>query len=333
MKEVINCAVIGVGRLGSVHAKNLVQNIPSAKVKNIVASRTENAEKAARKLGLSNWTSNVQEVFEDDEIDAVVIGTPTKTHAQLLIQAAKHNKHIFVDKPITETVEEADEVIQALRKYNVFCQVGFMRRFDPAYADAKRRIERGDIGKPIYFKGVSRDPGSPPENYIKSSGGIFLDLCIHEYDIARFLIGSEVKAVQTFGEVHVHPFMHNYCDVDQSLSYLQFENGVTADIEGSRNSSFGYDIRGEVLGTEGMIQIGSNQYHNNIILTKNKAYYDNIPDFPTNFQVAFLKELEHFIDCVKNNRRPIVDENDGKIALQISKAATRSFQTKEKVYL
>ena len=331
MKGKVVCAVIGSGRLGLVHANNLIRNIPEAEVKYIVTSRQETAKKAAKELGIPNWTNKIGDVLEDESIDAVVIGTPTSTHAELILKAAKYKKHVFVDKPITRTTEEADEVIASIQKNQIICQVGFMRRFDPAYADAKRRIERGDIGQPIHYRGISRDPGSPPESFIKTSGGIFLDLCIHEYDMARFLMGSEVESIQTFGEVLVHPFMNKYGDVDQSLSYLTFESGVTADIEGSRNSSYGYDIRGEVLGTEGMIQIGSIQNDDNVILTKNKSYFDNIPSFPSYFKDAFLKELEHFIYCVKNKEKPKINEIDGKMALQISEAAIKSFKEKRKV--
>jgi len=331
MKGKVVCAVIGSGRLGLVHANNLIRNIPEAEVKYIVTSRQETAKKAAKELGIPNWTNQIEDVLEDESIDAVVIGTPTSTHAELILKAAKYKKHVFVDKPITRTTEEADEVIASIQKNQIICQVGFMRRFDPAYADAKRRIERGDIGQPIHYRGISRDPGSPPESFIKTSGGIFLDLCIHEYDMARFLMGSEVESIQTFGEVLVHPFMNKYGDVDQSLSYLTFESGVTADIEGSRNSSYGYDIRGEVLGTEGMIQIGSIQNDDNVILTKNKSYFDNIPSFPSYFKDAFLKELEHFIYCVKNKEKPKINEIDGKMALQISEAANKSFKEKRKV--
>lgn len=333
MKEKVRCAVIGVGRLGFVHAKNAATCIRGAEVVTIVASRKERAEKVARELGVQSWTNDPQEVFDNPLIDAVIIVSPTKTHAELIIQAARSKKHIFVDKPLTETLEEADEVIKAIAENNVYCQVGFMRRFDPCYAEAKRRIVRGDIGEPIYFKGVSRDPGSPPEDYIKTSGGIFLDLCIHEYDIARFLLGDEVKSVQSFGRVLVHPFMEKYNDVDQAMTFITFKKGAAANVEGSRNSTFGYDVRGEVVGTEGVIQIGSIQHHHNIIMTKNKSYHDNIPDFQTKFQGAFLLELEHFIDCVRNDVKPFVDEIDGKIALEIAVAATESFKKKEIVYL
>lgn len=333
MGKTINCAVIGAGRLGLVHANNLVRHVMGVNVKVIVTTREETAKKAAIELGIPNWSTNYEEVLKDHSIDAVIIGTPTKTHGKLIIEAAKHKKHIFVDKPITETVDEAEKVIEIVKKQGVICQVGFMRRFDPAYEKAKRRILAGDIGKPIHFKGVSRDPGSPPESYIATSGTIFLDLCIHEYDIARYMMESEVKSITTFGTIQIHPFMKKYRDVDQSLSYLEFESGATGEIEGSRNSSYGYDIRGEIIGTEGMIQIGSIQHHNNIVLTKNNAYFDTIPDFPTNFKEAFLNEIEHFIECVRENNPPLVNEYDGKVALQISEAAIRSFKENKTINL
>src|SRR5699024_11169336 len=198
-------------------AKNLIHNIPDAEVKYIDTARKETEEMEANKLGIDHETDKIEEVLEDEEIDAIVIGTPTHTHAELILKAAQHNKHVFVDKPITRTSSEADKVIDIVRTNNIICQDGFMRRFDPAYANAKKRIERGDIGRPIHYRGISRDPGSPPESFIKTSGGIFIDLCIHDYDMARYLMGSEVKSIQTFGKVLVHPFMNNYGDVDQSL--------------------------------------------------------------------------------------------------------------------
>lgn len=333
MKEKVICAVIGSGRLGLVHANNLVQNIPDAEVKYIVTSRQETAKKAAEELGIANWTNKIEDVLEDESIDAVIIGTPTNTHAELILKAAQYKKHVFVDKPITRTADEADAVITSVKENQIICQVGFMRRFDPGYANAKRSIERGDIGEPIHYRGISRDPGSPPESYIKTSGGIFLDLCIHEYDMARYLIASEVTSIQTHGEVLVHPFMKKYGDVDQSLSYLRFESGATADVEGSRNSTYGYDVRAEVIGTEGMIQIGSMQQDDNIIFSKGTSYFQNIPSFPAYFKEAFVKELEHFIVCVKENKQPLINERDGKIALQIAEAAQQSFEEDKKIII
>lgn len=148
----MRCAVIGVGRLGMIHAANLVYHIPNAEVATIVASRMESAEKAARKLGIDKFTSNLREVLEDDAIEAVIIVTPTNTHAEIIIQAAKHKKHIFVDKPITETSEEADSVIEELKKHQIICQVGFMRRFDPSYLEAKKGLRKAILVNPFILK-------------------------------------------------------------------------------------------------------------------------------------------------------------------------------------
>lgn len=333
MKKTVNCSIIGVGRLGAVHTRNLKENVPGVNVKTIVTSNMESAERAAQKFDIPHWTNNPNEVFEDDSIDAVIIAAPTNMHAKLLIDAARYKKHIFVDKPLTETLEQADQVIEEINNNKVICQVGFMRRFDPSYAEAKESVLRGDIGDPLYYKGISRDPGSPPESFIKNSGGIFKDLCIHEYDVARYLIGSEVKSIHTFGKILVHPFMHKYRDADQSMSLIEFENNALADIEASRNSAYGYEARGEIIGTEGMIHIGSIRNSKNVIMTNNKTYVDNITDFPTKFADAFLLEIEHFIDCIQNNQSPSVDEVDGKIALQISEAALKSYNIQEKIYI
>lgn len=177
MVEKVRCAVIGVGRLGFVHATNAATRIPNAEVATIVASRIESAERAAREMGVQRWTDNPQEVFDDPSIDAVIIVSPTSTHAELITQAARSKKHIFVDKPLTETLEQADEVIKEISENNVYCQVGFMRRFDPSYAEAKRRIMQGDIGEPLYYKGVSRDPGSPLKSLSKAAAAFSL-ICV-----------------------------------------------------------------------------------------------------------------------------------------------------------
>jgi scyllo-inositol 2-dehydrogenase (NAD+) len=333
MKNEIRCAAIGVGRLGFFHAQNLAERVPGAKLVAVGTSRQESAEKAASQLGVEKATNNLQDIFEDPEIDAVVISTPTNTHADLIIKAAKHKKHIFVDKPITETLDEADEVIKHIKEHGVICQVGFMRRFDPAYAEAKKRIEAGDIGEPLYFKGLSRDPGSPPEDFIKDSGGIFVDLAIHDYDIAQFLMGSPVKSVYSTGKVLVHSFMKKYNDVDQAITIVRFESGESGDIESSRNSAYGYDVRGEVVGTEGAIQISSMKYHDIVVMNKNGSTHDHIPIFPIKFQEAFLLEISHFIDCLRKDKKPIVTEIDGKKALEVSVAAKRSFETEKEVFV
>lgn len=333
MKEQIRCAVLGLGRLGYWHAENLAPKVKEAKLVCVADRFANQAEKVALELGVGKSTKDANEVFEDPNIDAVVIATPTSTHAEMLEKAARNGKQIFIEKPLTNTLEEADRVIEAIQETGVRCQVGFMRRFDSAYMEAQKRIQAGDIGTPLYFKGVSRDPGSPPEEFIKNSGGIFLDMSIHDYDVARFLLGSEVTSVAAHGNVLFHPFMEKYHDADQALTYLTFQSGAAADIEGSRNAFYGYDIRGEVIGSEGSIIIGSLKHHDVRILTKKGSTHDIIPAFPERFKDAYLNEIEHFIDCLRKNEQPAVTEIDGKIALEIAYAARASFETGKMIQL
>ena len=335
MEKTIRCAVLGLGRLGYKHAENLASKVKGAELVSVVDPLEGRAEQVAKELGVRKWSCNPDGVFEDDNIDAVVIVTPTSTHADMIKRAARNGKHIFVEKPITQELAEADEVIQIINEHKVTCQVGFMRRFDPAYAEAKRRIEAGDIGEPIYFKGVSRDGNVPPEEFIKHSGGIFLDVAIHDYDIARYLMNQEVSSVTSTGSILLdsNKFMEKYNDVDQALSYLTFDSGATGDIETMRIAPYAYDIRGEVVGTEGAIQIGSMRLNDVKLFTKKGCYHDLVQDFPTRFQDAYLLEMIHFIECLQKGEKPVCTEIDGKLALEIAVAATRSFKTGKTVYL
>ncbi|WP_199616181.1 inositol 2-dehydrogenase [Paenibacillus alkalitolerans] len=333
MRETIRCAVMGLGRLGYWHADNLASKVKGAKLVCVADTVAVQAERTARELGLDRWTKDPESLFTDPDIDALVIATPTGTHAEMAIKAAEHGKHIFVEKPLTRHLEEADAVIEAIREHGVLCQVGFMRRFDPAYAEAKRRIAAGDIGKPVYFKAVSRDPVSPPAQFIKNSGGMFLDMAIHDYDAARFLMGAEACSVAAHGSVLVNEFMERLGDVDQSLTYLTFDSGAAGDIESSRIALYGYDIRAEVIGTEGTIVVGSLRHHDVKILTPKGGLHDIVPAFPERFRDAFQLEMQHYIDCLRSGERPAVTEEDGKAALEIAAAAQLAFETGSKVEL
>ncbi len=335
MAEVIRCAVLGLGRLGYWHAENLASKVKGAKLVKVIDPLEGRAEQVANELGAEKWSQNPMDAFEDDQIDAVVIVTPTSTHAEMIKLAANHGKHIFVEKPITQTVSEADDVIQVIRGTNVTLQVGFMRRFDPAYAEAKKRILAGDIGTPLYFKGVSRDGNVPHEEFIKHSGGIFLDVSIHDFDIARFLMGQDITSISSSGSI-INPsnlFMKKYDDVDQALTFCTFESGAAGDIETSRVAPYAYDIRGEVVGTEGAIQIGSMRNNDVKILTKQGSLQDTIQDFPSRFQDAYLLEMIHFIDALHKGKETSCTAEDGKAALEIAIAATQSFKTGQTVDL
>lgn len=324
MTATIRCAVLGLGRLGYYHAKNFTTHVHGARLVCVSDPLAGRAEEVAKELGIEKWSQDPVEVLEDSEIDAVIIVTPTSTHGEMIKKAAKNGKQIFVEKPLTLNLEESEEVIQVIKETGVICQVGFMRRFDPAYADAKRRIDAGEIGKPIYFKGFTRDMGSPPPEFIKHSGGIFVDCSIHDYDIARYLMNSEIASVSAHGRIVLHPFMEEFDEVDQALTYIEFESGAAGDVEASRNSPYGYDIRAEIIGTEGAILIGSLRSQAVTILNSKGSNYDIVPDFQRRFHEAYCLELQHFIDCIRNYERPIVTEVDATINLKVALAATES---------
>ncbi|CAG7650116.1 scyllo-inositol 2-dehydrogenase (NAD(+)) [Paenibacillus solanacearum] len=327
MLDNVRVAVMGLGRAGYRHAAHLAAGIPGAELAGVYDPNGALVEKAELEWGVRGSGRSAEDWLDDPAVHAVVIAAPTPLHGMLIKQAAARGKHVFVEKPLTSRLDEADEIIEAVERSSILCQVGFMRRFDPAYVEAKRRIAAGDIGKPIYFKAISRDPGSPPAEFIKHSGGIFLDMAIHEYDMARFLMDAEVSSVTAHGQVLVHEFMKPLGDIDQSLTYMTFDSGAAGDAEVGRNAFYGYDIRGEVIGTDGSITIGSLKHHDVHIHTRSGSFHDIVPSFPFRFQEAFREELVHFIACVRKGQPPSVTERDGKAALAIALAAQQSFDT------
>jgi scyllo-inositol 2-dehydrogenase (NAD+) len=331
MPNRIRCAVLGLGRQGFRHAENLAFRVPGAELAAVVDAVEERSRKTAADLGVSRWYTHPEPVFQDPDIDAVIIATPNDTHARLAIEAARHNKAIFVEKPLTTNLNDADQIIEIVEQTGVLCQVGFMRRFDPAYAYAKECIRKGDIGEPVYFKGVTRDPFAPSKEYVRSSGGIFMDMCIHDFDIARFLMDSEVESVTAHGKVLVNDFMKTIGDIDQALTYLTFTSGAAGDVEGYRSAGYGYDIRAEVIGTEGTIVIGSLRRHDVVLLSSKGETRDIVPNFLDRFQEAYLLEMIDFVRRVQNGEPPAVTAGDGKAALLIAQAATRSFREKKTV--
>lgn len=327
----LKAAVIGLGRLGRWHVINL-QNIQEIKVVSVCDNTLEIAQSVANKLNIPHFTNNVDDIMENEAIQAVVIVTSTSTHYDIISKAIAAKKAIFVEKPLTIDMEESLSIQQQIKQSNGFCQVGFMRRFDHDYVEAKKIIEAGGIGTPLYFKGISRDPVAPEGSFISRSGGLFIDMCIHDYDLARFLMGDEVKAVSSFGSNIKYPDLAQYGDVDQGLTYLQFANGAAGDIEGSRCAHYGYDIRTEVIGSEGTLLIGSNRKSNVNILTKQGNTHEIIPAFPQRFESAYINELSAFSNAVINEKPSPVTVDDSLKALKISYAATASFKLQGKTH-
>lgn len=327
----LKVAVIGLGRLGRWHAINL-RNIREIKVMSVCDHSLEVAQSVANELNIPHFTNNVDDIMANESIEAVVIVTSTSTHYDIISKAVSANKAIFVEKPLTIDMEESLAIQQQIKQTNTFCQVGFMRRFDSDYVEAKKIIAAGGIGKPLYFKGISRDPVAPEGSFISRSGGLFIDMCIHDYDLARFLMDDEVKAVSSFGSNIKYPELAQYGDVDQGLTYLQFVKGATGDIEGSRCAYYGYDIRTEIIGSEGTLLIGSSRKNNVNILTKQGYSHEIIPAFPQRFESAYVNELSAFAHAVMDGKPSPVTVDDSLQALKIAYAATASFKAQGKTH-
>lgn len=333
MVEKVKCAVLGLGRLGWRHAENLVVRVPDAQVVAVADIAPGRAAAFAQQYDVPFHTSDVEQIFELANLDAIVIVSPTTSHATHIRSALAAQKAVFVEKPVTLSLDDAREIQELVHTSHSFCQVGFMRRYDPAYHDAWQKLRQGAIGKPLYFKAMSRDPVSPPEDYIRESGRLFIDMNIHDYDIARFLMGEEVSEIQAMGAIVNNPFMAKYNDIDQAISFLHFSSGALGDIEGSRNAGYGYDIRAEVLGTEGTLQIGWLTNQGVRILDKAGARHEIVPGFLERFADAYVLEIQDFIARLRRGDEPAVTVEDGYKALAIAYAATRSFDEQRAVKL
>jgi len=338
MSKAVRVAVLGLGRLGTIHLENLIETGKNVVVQHIVDPIETLAKEKAEKYGIPSWSTDPKVACMDPNVDAVIITTPTQTHAELVTLAAQNKKHIFVEKPITNSLEEVDEVLKAINENNVLCQVGFMRRFHPKFMQAKQQIVAGKIGKPVYFKGFTRDnppdkyPISPKSDFLVKSGGIFRDLAIHDFDLARFLMGSDVVSVRSSGKIVMNPSMAAYGDIDQASIYLEFASGAVGDIESSRNSPYGFDSGCEIIGTEGAIQIPTIRDQELTVLDI-KGTHDLGTIFPSSLSQAFATEINAFIQAVLEGKATLCTEHDGVAALQIAVAADKSFKTNSQIEL
>ncbi|MGQ9625735.1 MAG: inositol 2-dehydrogenase, partial [Anaerolineae bacterium] len=319
--------IIGLGRMGSIYADCLARRTAGAELVAVADIRPELAEKTARTYGLPRWYSDFREMLEKEEVQAVVIASPTSTHREVIIQVAQAGKDIFCEKPLALTLEDTDAALEAVKEAGVKLQVGFMRRFDSGYAAAKKKIDEGAIGHPVTFKSIGRDPFCPKLEYAdpKVSGGLILDMAIHDFDLARWLMGSEVKRVYSEGGTLVFKQLCTVGDIDNATVNIIFENGAIGNVEVSRNALYGYDIRTEVLGSEGALMIGYFQQTPLLVLTKKGICHDMVPYIIERFGHAYQAQIQHFVDCLQESREPSVRGMDGRAALEIGIAATRSF--------
>jgi len=325
----VRVCVVGVGRAGMVHATNFRDNVPGACLAAVVDADLELAEQRGRELGGALFFSDIHQALEKAEIDAVCITTPTFTHAEIAIAAAQAGVHIFCEKPMALTLEEADAMIRAADEAGVKLQIGFMRRFDPAFRAAKEKIEAGLIGQPMIVKSTGRGPGLPPRWACDSrtSIGMLAEVNSHDFDSLRWLMGSEfVRVYAEVGALKCPELREEFPDFyDNAVVIARFDHGGLGVLDGSCPVEYGYDARVEVLGTAGVVLIGELRYEAVTICTKKDGVVTStFPSWRDRFREAYIAEARHFIECITEDRTPSVTGYDGKKALEAVIAATES---------
>lgn len=328
MPAPITVGVVGAGRIGKMHAENIKNFFPGVRVKTVVeANLTPEISAWGAGLGFETVTGDPAALFGDPEIDAVLICSSTDTHADLVIDAARAGKHIFCEKPVDLTLEKVVAALAAVRKAGVKLQVGFNRRFDHNFARARQHVAAGAIGTPHLVKIASRDPAPPPVSYIAVSGGIFLDMMIHDFDMARFQAGSEVVEVYASGAVLVDEAIGKAGDVDTAVVTLRFANGAIGVIDNSRKAVYGYDQRLEVFGSKGSV-VAENDLPNTVkVLTETEVTTDKpLYFFLERYRDSYLNELGAFFAAVAGEAEVPVTGEDGLRDLVVAMAARTSLR-------
>lgn len=329
----LNVGIIGAGRIGQVHAKSITYHIPQAKIVAISDIYYEGAEKVAESLGIPNAYEDYHEILNNPEIDAVLICSSTDTHADIALEAAEAGKHIFCEKPVDLTVAKIKKVIAAVEKAGVKLQIGFNRRYDHNFAEIKRLANDGKLGKLQTIKITSRDPEPPSIDYVKVSGGIFLDMTVHDFDMARF-IGGEVEEVYANAAVTVDEAIGEAGDVDTALIALKFKNGAIGVIDNCRKACYGYDQRLEVFGTGGQASAANDTPTNVSYINENGNMTDKpLYFFLERYMQSFTDEMTEFINAVQNDELTKTTVNDGLEALRLGLAAKLSVKEHRPVKL
>jgi myo-inositol 2-dehydrogenase/D-chiro-inositol 1-dehydrogenase len=321
----LKLGVIGAGRIGKVHTATLAQSVPSALVVALADTNPDSANELAKTFGIPSVFNNYQDVLNHSDVEAVVICSPTDTHAKYIVAAAKAGKHIFCEKPVDLSLEVIKGAIKAAADAGVKLMVGFNRRFDPNFSKIKQLVVDGKIGDPHILKITSRDPAPPPAEYSAVSGGMFMDMTIHDFDMARYIVGSEVTEVYTKASVLVDPAIGKAGDVDTAIITLTFANGAIGVIDNSRKAVYGYDQRVEIFGSKGMV-CADNNYPENHRYFSGDGVHSSLPlnFFMDRYLEAYANEMKIFCDAVINDLPLPVSGYDGLMSVVIAMAAKKS---------
>jgi myo-inositol 2-dehydrogenase/D-chiro-inositol 1-dehydrogenase len=325
----VRVAVLGVGRIGRLHAENLAWRVPGARLVAVADVRRSAAEECAARLGGQavgvRVAADAADVVGDADVDAVVIATATDTHARLIEECAAGGKHVFCEKPIDHDLERIDRALAAVDAAGVALQIGFNRRFDPNFRYLRERIAAGAIGELHILRITSRDPAPPPIDYVRVSGGIFLDMTIHDFDMARYLTASEVRTVHAVGAVRVDPEIGACGDFDTAVVTMEMENGALVTIDNSRRAIYGYDQRVEAFGAAGLLW-AENQTGRRTGLADAGGLHTPRPldFFIERYAESFVAEMREFVAAVACGTPPPVGGTDGRAPVVIALAAARS---------
>jgi len=328
MNKSLNIGVIGLGRLGSQYARYFQSRLPGARLYAVSDVRPDVTQAVASETGAAKGYASYGDLLADKAVDAIVVMTPTKLHGEVVIAAARAGKAVFCEKPLTLDIAEGQAMEREVAKAGIFFQLGFMRRFDKAYAAAKRKVEAGAIGLPVVFKSSSKDQFPPPVEYLRpeNSGGLFIDMGIHDFDLARWYMG-EVKSVYSTGGAIAYPEIGAVGDVDNGLTTMNFVSGAIGVVSLSRNGIYGYGIETEIAGTKGAIKVGYDRETAILVMQENVVAHDTVPGFYERFEQAYISQLQNFVDNLQHGRPPPIVCRDGIAAQKIAIAATQSLHS------
>ena len=336
--DVVKICLVGAGRAGMVHAGNFKDSVPGASLAAVVDADRALAEKRAQELGVRFFFSDIHQALDQAEMDAVCITTPTFTHADIAIAAAEAGKHILCEKPMALSLDEATRMIQAAEEGGIKLQIAFMRRFDPAFLAAKEKIEEGFIGEPMIVKSTGRGPGLPPRWACdpRTSNGMLAEVNSHDFDSMRWLMSSEVARIYAEGATFkCLDLKEEFPDFyDNAVVTLRFQNGGLGVLDGSCPVGYGYDARTEILGTDGVIMVGELRDVGVTTCTKKTgAVTPSFRSWRDRFRDAYIAEARHFVECILQDRDPLVTGHDGRKAVEMVLAANESIRSGSPVSL
>jgi myo-inositol 2-dehydrogenase/D-chiro-inositol 1-dehydrogenase len=329
----VNIGVIGAGRIGRLHIENL-HRLPAAvlrAVADINASALETVEQA---FSPKYVTSSAEDILHDPEIDAVFICAATSEHISLIDTAIQNKKHIFCEKPISFDIEESRRVVKAAKEAGLVFQLGFNRRFDPSFQQVRKMRVNGQIGTPEMLQIISRDPSPPPMEYVANSGGLFVDMTIHDFDMARYIMGENIAAISVHGGALIDKRFNDYGDIDTAIISLTFESGAVGVIENSRRAVYGYDQRLEIFGSNGAATVPNQPIHQvewwqeDFIKSEKPVHF-----FLERYQTAFEREIAMFAESVQSGTPAVCTGDDGIAAQTAALAAAKAWKEKKTVYI